>query len=94
MTKCPRCHRTAQLDELQALSRRTNSTMICNDCGNEEAVNDYFPLANMSPLQFHREMMFSLKGTRYFHWDIRTWILEKIRRDNERREEMETENHE
>lgn len=97
MTICPRCHKTAQLDELQALSRRNNCTMICNSCGNEEAMNDYIPLRSMMPEQLHREVMFSLIGTKYFRWDIRTWLQEKIHREDEKREEMkrdmERENH-
>lgn len=37
--KCPRCGR--EVNELLALSRRDNKTMICDDCGVEEAMWDF-----------------------------------------------------
>lgn len=36
--KCPRCKRVAKL---LALSRRDNKTMICSNCGTQEAIFDY-----------------------------------------------------
>ena len=36
--KCPKCGK--ETDKLLALSRRDNKTMICNDCGVQEALED------------------------------------------------------
>lgn len=36
--KCPKCGKEA--DKLLALSRRDNKTMICNECGIREALED------------------------------------------------------
>jgi len=38
--KCPRCGR--RVDRLLALSRRDNKTMICDECGMQEAMEDFF----------------------------------------------------
>ena len=38
--KCPRCEK--EFDKLLALSRTDNKTMICNDCGMAEAMEDFF----------------------------------------------------
>ena len=37
--KCPKCKRN--FDRLLALSRRDNKTMICDECGMQEALDDY-----------------------------------------------------
>ena len=37
---CPKCER--EFDRLLALSRIDNQTMICDDCGTEEALDDLF----------------------------------------------------
>ncbi|MBQ8135338.1 MAG: hypothetical protein IJ192_13190 [Clostridia bacterium] len=39
MVKCPKCGR--EFDRLLALSRRDSTTMICDDCGTQEALEDY-----------------------------------------------------
>lgn len=38
MKKCQRCGR--EFERLLALSRKDNKTMICNQCGTEEALDD------------------------------------------------------
>lgn len=42
MKKCPKCNK--EYDRLLAVSRRDNETMICDDCGTAEALDD-FPFA-------------------------------------------------
>ena len=37
--RCPKCGKV--FDRLLALSRRDNKTMICEDCGMQEAMEDY-----------------------------------------------------
>lgn len=37
---CPICGKA--YDELEALSRKDNKTMICSDCGTEEAMSELF----------------------------------------------------
>ena len=37
---CPKCV-TNVLEEVPALSRRDNKTLICSDCGREEAFEDF-----------------------------------------------------
>ena len=41
--QCPRCLELTMREPMasNALSRRDNSTMICNYCGNEEAMVDF-----------------------------------------------------
>ena len=38
--KCPRCN--GVMEEYPALSRRDNETDICSDCGQVEAMEDYY----------------------------------------------------
>jgi hypothetical protein len=40
--ECPRClkNKLDSIEHLNSLSRRDNKTMICNDCGTEEAFID------------------------------------------------------
>ena len=38
--KCPRCDK--EMKEYPALSRRDNKTDICSDCGQVEALEDYY----------------------------------------------------
>ena len=38
--QCPICHKIT--DDYPALSRKDNKTNICNDCGQTEALEDYF----------------------------------------------------
>ena len=38
--KCPRCDK--EMKEDPALSRRDNKTDICSDCGQVEALEDYY----------------------------------------------------
>lgn len=40
LKSCPRCQKEYQ--KLDALSRRDNETMICSDCGNDEAYFDMY----------------------------------------------------
>lgn len=37
---CPKCKKFF-FDELGAISRRDNETLICSECGTEEALEDY-----------------------------------------------------
>ncbi len=40
--KCPRCHNELKQPlEINSLSRHTEGTYICSDCGVEEALDDY-----------------------------------------------------
>lgn len=46
--KCPRCGK--EKERLLALSRTDNKTMICDDCGTAEALEDYFT-GNIKPIR-------------------------------------------
>lgn len=39
IAKCPRCGK--ENVKLDALSRKDNKTMICSNCGTQEAIEDY-----------------------------------------------------
>ena len=41
--QCPRCWKNTMVEPIgaNALSRRDNSTMICNNCGTEESLVDW-----------------------------------------------------
>ena len=45
--KCPKCGN--EYDRLLALSRRDNKTMICDDCGTREALEDFAAYQNRKP---------------------------------------------
>lgn len=45
--RCPRCKR--EFERLFALSRKDNKTMICDQCGTEEALEDYQRAMNPTP---------------------------------------------
>ena len=44
MKTCPRCKLLAleDIDVRNSLSRKDNKTYICNQCGTDEAMEDYF----------------------------------------------------
>lgn len=52
--KCPRCGKESEY--LLALSRKDNKTMICDNCGAEEALLDYFTAQSRrrKPTNFER----------------------------------------
>lgn len=39
--KCPRCNENELKESGNALSRKDNNTIICDDCGMDEALEDY-----------------------------------------------------
>lgn len=47
-TRCPQC--TNLIDSYPSLSRRDNETYICNDCGTQEAMEDYLSSTAPEPL--------------------------------------------
>lgn len=52
MKVCPKCGR--EFDRLLALSREDNKTMICDDCGIEEAL-DTIPSINIKERKIDNE---------------------------------------
>ena len=51
--KCPR--RGRRVDRLLALSRRDNKTMICDECGMQEAMEDFARYAKPATLKMDTE---------------------------------------
>lgn len=56
--KCPRCGN--EYDELLSLSRIDNKTMICDECGIAEAIEDY--LGGIEALSIINEKLFDIAG--------------------------------
>lgn len=55
--KCPRCKR--EFERLLALSRKDNKTMICDQCGTEEALEDYQKGMNQTPQERTRAQVYA-----------------------------------
>ena len=55
--KCPRCKR--EFERLLALSRKDNKTMICDQCGMEEALEDYQKGMNQTPQERTRAQVYA-----------------------------------
>ena len=47
MKKCPVCDK--EFERLLALSRRDNKTMICDECGRREALEDFIRYRRSTP---------------------------------------------
>ena len=57
MKICPRCGR--EYERLLALSRKDNKTMICDQCGTEEALEDYQKGMNQTPQERTRAQVYA-----------------------------------
>lgn len=57
MKICPRCK--MQFERLLALSRKDNKTMICDQCGTLEALEDYQRTIKKTPQERTREQVYA-----------------------------------
>ena len=55
--RCPRCKR--EFERLLALSRKNNKIMICDQCGTEEALEDYQRAMNPTPQERTRAQVYA-----------------------------------
>lgn len=76
---CLRCRKS--YGEFPALSRRDNSTSICNDCGNSEATNDFTPWDFIPIIDMKIEKEFhETIGKNFRNW-VRFKTEQSLRRD-------------
>lgn len=57
MKICPRCGR--EFERLLALSRKDNKTMICDQCGTEEAMDNYRQFKRLTPQERTRAQVYA-----------------------------------
>lgn len=57
MKRCPKCGR--EFERLLAISRKDNKTMICDQCGTEEALEDYQKAMNQTPQERTRAQVYA-----------------------------------
>lgn len=57
MKICPRCGR--EFERLLALSRKDNKTMICDQCGTEEAMDNYRQFKGLTPQERTRAQVYA-----------------------------------